>query len=113
MVWNGPSRTCASEESKGPPDLKPLFCKYSRAINELDQMVTEKAGFNHQPAYIISSQTYPRKIDLCVANVLASLGATCQSIGTDIRLLAMHKKMEEPFEKDQLGRGLLMETHEI
>lgn len=84
-----------------------IFGGDHRKVKELDRLVTEKAGFDHKPAYIISSQTYPRKIDLCIANVLASLGTTCQSIGTDIRLLAMRKEVEEPFEKDQIGSSAM------
>ena len=76
-------------------------------VKGLDRLVTEKAGFDHQPSYIISSQTYSRKIDVRVANALASFGATCQSIGTDIRLLAMLKEVEEPFEKDQIGSSAM------
>lgn len=72
-------------------------------VEELDQLVTRKAGFNS--AYVISSQTYSRKIDVDVANALSSFGATCQRIGSDIRHLAMMKEIEEPFEKDQIGVG--------
>ncbi len=71
-------------------------------VEELDELVTKKAGF--QSAYAISSQTYSRKIDVDVANALSSFGTTCQRIGSDIRHLAMMKEVEEPFEKDQIGR---------
>ncbi len=70
-------------------------------VEELDELVTRKAGFDS--AYIISSQTYSRKIDVDVANALSSFGTTCQRIGSDIRHLAMMKEVEEPFEKDQIG----------
>ncbi len=76
-------------------------------VKKLDELVTKKAGFDHQPAFIISSQTYPRKIDVDVSNALASFGATCQNIGTTIRLLAMDKEIEEPFEKDQIGSSAM------
>lgn len=76
-------------------------------VERLDELVTEKAGFGHAPAYIISSQTYSRKIDVDVANVLASLGATCQRIAGDVRHLAMFKELEEPFEKDQIGSSAM------
>lgn len=75
-------------------------------VEELDTLVTEKAGFTS--AFIISSQTYSRKIDLRVANALASFGATCQRIGGDIRHLAMFKELEEPFEKDQIGSSAMV-----
>ena len=76
-------------------------------VDKLDELVTKKAGFDHAPAYIISSQTYSRKIDLDVSNALASFGATCQRIGGDIRHLAMFKELEEPFEKDQIGSSAM------
>lgn len=76
-------------------------------VEKLDELVTQKAGFDHAPAYIISSQTYSRKIDLDVSNALASFGATCQRMAGDIRHLAMFKEMEEPFEKDQIGSSAM------
>ena len=72
-------------------------------VEELDELVTKKAGF--ESAYPISSQTYSRKIDVDVANALSSFGTTSQRIGSDIRHLAMMKEVEEPFEKDQIGRS--------
>ncbi|KAF7508664.1 adenylosuccinase ade13 [Endocarpon pusillum] len=76
-------------------------------VEKLDELVTKKAGFGHAPAYIISSQTYSRKIDLDVSNALASFGATCQRIAGDIRHLAMFKELEEPFEKQQVGSSAM------
>ena len=76
-------------------------------VDHLDELVTKKAGFDHLPAYIISSQTYSRKIDLDVSNALASFGATCQRIAGDIRHLATFKEIEEPFEKDQIGSSAM------
>lgn len=58
-------------------------------VEKLDELVTEKAGFAR--AAVISSQTYSRKIDADVLNVLGSFGATCERIGIDIRHLAMFK----------------------
>lgn len=74
-------------------------------VEKLDEVVTRKAGF--EKACDISSQTYSRKIDVDVANVFSSFGATCQRIGSDIRHLAMLKEMEEPFEKDQIGSSAM------
>lgn len=75
-------------------------------VERLDELVTEKAGF--ESAYIISSQTYSRKIDVDVANALGSFGSTCERIGIDIRHLAMIKELEEPFEKDQIGSSAMV-----
>jgi adenylosuccinate lyase len=74
-------------------------------VEKLDELVTEKAGF--PSAYIISSQTYPRKVDLDVLNAVAGIGATGERIATDIRLLAHDKEIEEPFEKDQIGSSAM------
>jgi adenylosuccinate lyase len=74
-------------------------------VEQLDQLITEKAGFTY--AYPITSQTYSRKVDLDVINALGSFGATCQKIGGDIRHLAATKEMEEPFEKDQIGSSAM------
>jgi adenylosuccinate lyase len=76
-------------------------------VERLDELVTAKAGFDHAPAFVISSQTYSRKIDLDVSNALASFGATCQRIASDLRHLAMLKEVEEPFEKDQIGSSAM------
>lgn len=54
----------------------------------LDKLVTRKAGFDS--AYMISSQTYSRKVDADVISALGSFGATCQRIGGDIRHLAKY-----------------------
>lgn len=74
-------------------------------VKELDELVTKKAGFSSRS--IVSVQTYNRKIDFDIANVLASFGTTCEHIGTDIRHLAMFKELEEPFEKDQIGSSAM------
>jgi adenylosuccinate lyase len=76
-------------------------------VEKLDELVTKKAGFDHAPAYIITSQTYTRKTDLDVSNALASFGATCQRIAGDIRHLATFKELEEPFEADQIGSSAM------
>ncbi|XP_025957514.1 adenylosuccinate lyase [Dromaius novaehollandiae] len=74
-------------------------------VEELDRLVTAKAGFKR--AYIVTGQTYSRKVDIEVLSVLASLGASIHKICTDIRLLANLKEIEEPFEKDQIGSSAM------
>ena len=74
-------------------------------VEQLDELVTKKAGFN--AAEISTSQTYSRKIDVDVVHALASFGATCERIGGDIRHLAMFKELEEPFEADQIGSSAM------
>uniref|UniRef100_A0A2K6U6G4 Adenylosuccinate lyase n=1 Tax=Saimiri boliviensis boliviensis TaxID=39432 RepID=A0A2K6U6G4_SAIBB len=82
-----------------------LFEGDDHKVEQLDKMVTEKAGFKR--AFIITGQTYSRKVDIEVLSVLASLGASVHKICTDIRLLANLKEMEEPFEKQQIGSSAM------
>ena len=58
-------------------------------------------------SFVITGQTYTRKVDLEVLSVLSSLGASVHKICTDIRLLASQKEVEEPFEKDQIGSSAM------
>ena len=74
-------------------------------VEQLDQLVTTKAGFD--AAEISTSQTYSRKIDVDILHALASFGSTCERVGGDIRHLAMFKELEEPFEKDQIGSSAM------
>nr|AAA48574.1 adynylosuccinate lyase [Gallus gallus]AAT76521.1 adenylosuccinate lyase [Gallus gallus] len=74
-------------------------------VEELDRLVTAKAGFKR--SYMVTGQTYSRKVDIEVLSVLASLGASVHKICTDIRLLANLKEIEEPFEKDQIGSSAM------
>uniref|UniRef100_A0A2I3SCY1 Adenylosuccinate lyase n=1 Tax=Pan troglodytes TaxID=9598 RepID=A0A2I3SCY1_PANTR len=82
-----------------------LFEGDDHKVEQLDKMVTEKAGFKR--AFIITGQTYTRKVDIEILSVLASLGASVHKICTDIRLLANLKEMEEPFEKQQIGSSAM------
>lgn len=74
-------------------------------VEDLDEIVTKKASF--PSAYIITSQTYSRKIDLDVLNALGSFGATSERIGLDIRHWAHLKEVEEPFESSQIGSSAM------
>lgn len=58
-------------------------------------------------SFVITGQTYTRKVDLEVLSALSSLGASVHKICTDIRLLANLKEIEEPFEKDQIGSSAM------
>ncbi|KAL2100651.1 hypothetical protein ACEWY4_002412 [Coilia grayii] len=78
-----------------------LFQGEHDKVEDLDRMVTEMAGF--KKAYLVTGQTYSRKVDIDCLTVLASLGASIHKICTDIRLLANLKEIEEPFEKEQIG----------
>ncbi|KIY48552.1 Adenylosuccinate lyase [Fistulina hepatica ATCC 64428] len=82
-----------------------LFDGDHEKVEKLDELVTKLSGFEY--AYPVTSQTYSRKIDIDVLGPLASLGATAHKIGTDIRLLANMKEIEEPFESTQIGSSAM------
>uniref|UniRef100_A0A8P4K937 Adenylosuccinate lyase n=1 Tax=Dicentrarchus labrax TaxID=13489 RepID=A0A8P4K937_DICLA len=62
---------------------------------------------NKLTSYLVTGQTYSRKVDVDCLSSLASLGATVHKICTDIRLLANLKEIEEPFEKEQIGSSAM------
>ncbi|KZF19654.1 adenylosuccinate lyase [Xylona heveae TC161] len=82
-----------------------IFTGNHEKVEQLDELVTKKAGF--PSAFTITSQTYTRKVDVDVISALASFGCTCERIGGDIRHMAAMKEMEEPFEKDQIGSSAM------
>lgn len=82
-----------------------LFDGDHEKVERLDSLVTNMAGF--KDAYIVTGQTYSRKVDLDVLNALSSLGASIHKICTDIRLLSNQKELEEPFEKSQIGSSAM------
>lgn len=82
-----------------------LFQADHDKVKELDRKVTAKAGFTK--SYMVTGQTYSRKVDVDVIARLSSLGSTAHKICTDIRLLASRKEVEEPFEKTQIGSSAM------
>jgi adenylosuccinate lyase len=74
-------------------------------VEELDAKVT--AAFGFRSAFLVTGQTYSRKVDSQVVLALSNLGATAHRIGTDLRLLAHLKEVEEPFEADQIGSSAM------
>merc|ERR1719147_85455 len=82
-----------------------LFDGDHEKVKKLNSLVTEKAGFSS--SFLITGQTYTRKVDTDVIARLSSFGATAHKICTDIRLLASRKEIEEPFEKSQIGSSAM------
>ena len=82
-----------------------LFQKDQETIDKIDPMIAEKMGFTC--CYPVSGQTYSRKIDTRVANVLAGIAASAHKMSNDIRLLQHLKEVEEPFEKNQIGSSAM------
>ena len=74
-------------------------------IRKIDTMIANKMGFEKcQP---VSGQTYSRKVDTRVLNVLAGIAASAHKFSNDIRLLQHLKEVEEPFEKNQIGSSAM------
>lgn len=74
-------------------------------VEELDALVTKSAGFTSK--FTITGQTYSRKVDSKIINVVCGIGSTVNKFCSDIRLLASQKEIEEPFEKSQIGSSAM------
>ena len=82
-----------------------LFDGDQETIDKIDPMIAAKMGFKE--CYPVSGQTYSRKVDTRVANVLAGIAASAHKMSNDIRLLQHLKEVEEPFEKNQIGSSAM------
>ena len=82
-----------------------LFEGDQEKVDQLDPMIARKMGF--QACYPVSGQTYSRKVDTRVVNVLAGIAASAHKFSNDIRLLQHLKEVEEPFEKIQIGSSAM------
>ena len=85
--------------------FKELFDGDEEKINRVDSMIAKKMGFAN--CYPVSGQTYSRKVDTRVLNVLAGIAASAHKMSNDIRLLQHLKEVEEPFEKTQIGSSAM------
>ena len=82
-----------------------LFDGDLETIKKIEPMIAEKMGF--ETCYPVSGQTYSRKVDTRVLNVLAGIAASAHKFSNDIRLLQHLKEVEEPFEKNQIGSSAM------
>ena len=82
-----------------------LFDGDQETIDKIDPMIAKKMGF--KACYPVSGQTYSRKVDTRVLNVLAGIAASAHKMSNDIRLLQHLKEVEEPFEKNQIGSSAM------
>lgn len=82
-----------------------LFDDDHEKVKQLDEMVTQKMGFEKK--WSVAGQTYTRKQDFTVLSALAGLGQSCSKMANDIRLLQHMKEVEEPFEKTQIGSSAM------
>lgn len=85
--------------------FKELFEDDTEKIRKIDLMIAEKMGF--KKCFPVSGQTYSRKLDMKVANVLSGIATSAHKFSNDIRLLQHLKEIEEPFEKNQIGSSAM------
>ncbi len=82
-----------------------LFDGDLEKVKQIDGMIAEKMGFD--ACFAVSGQTYPRKLDSQILNVLAEVAQSAFKFSNDIRLLQHLKEIEEPFEKHQIGSSAM------
>lgn len=82
-----------------------LFDGDDAKVDALDRLVAEAFGFDG--SYTVSGQTYSRKIDSQVLTTLAGVGESAHHFGSDLRLLAHEREVEEPFEAEQIGSSAM------
>jgi adenylosuccinate lyase len=82
-----------------------LFAGDHEKVRRLDALVASKMGF--QATYPVTGQTYSRKVDSQVLDVLSGVAQSAHKFGTDLRLLAHRQEVEEPFEASQVGSSAM------
>lgn len=82
-----------------------LFEGDHEKVKQLDERVAHKMGMDG--VFPVSGQTYPRKLDSRVLNVLGGIAQSAYRFGNDLRLLQHMREMEEPFEKNQVGSSAM------
>ena len=85
--------------------FKELFNDDFSKVKALDEKITEKMGFNKR--FLVTGQTYDRKVDSEVMNLLANIAQSAHKFTNDLRLLQHLKEVEEPFEKSQIGSSAM------
>ena len=82
-----------------------LFDGNTAKIDEMNRMISGDFGFDK--CFAVCGQTYPRKLDSRILNVLSSIAQSCYRMANDIRLLQHDRQVEEPFEKNQIGSSAM------
>lgn len=82
-----------------------LFDNDHEKVKQVDDLIARKFGF--KGVYPVSGQTYSRKVDARVMNVLSGIAQSAHKFSNDIRLLQHLKEIEEPFEKSQIGSSAM------
>ena len=100
MKFRGCRGTTGTEAS-----FMDLFEGDESKIDEMNRMISADFGF--EKCFDVCGQTYPRKADSRILNVLSSIGQSCYRMANDIRLLQHDRQVEEPFEKNQIGSSAM------
>src|SRR5207248_6945775 len=82
-----------------------LFRGDHNKVRQLDELVSRKMGFD--AVYPVTGQTYSRKVDTQILDVLSGVGQSAHKYGTDLRLLAHRQEIDEPFEAEQVGSSAM------
>ena len=82
-----------------------LYNSDEAKIDEMNRLISADFGFDR--CYSVCGQTYPRKLDSRILNVLSAIGQSCYRMANDIRLLQHDRQVEEPFEKNQIGSSAM------
>lgn len=82
-----------------------LFDGDGAKIDEMNRQISAAFGFDE--CFPVSGQTYPRKVDSRILNVLSAIGQSAYRMANDIRLLQHDRQLEEPFEKHQIGSSAM------
>ena len=82
-----------------------LFDGDTAKIDEMNKRISADFGFDR--CFPVCGQTYPRKVDSRILNVLSSIAQSCYRMANDIRLLQHDRQVEEPFEKSQIGSSAM------
>ena len=82
-----------------------LFDGDHQKVRELERRVAKKMGF--EASYPVSGQTYSRKVDAQILDLLSGIAQSAHKAASDLRILASRKEIEEPFEKDQIGSSAM------
>ena len=82
-----------------------LFDGDTAKIDAMNAKISGDFGFTK--CFAVCGQTYPRKLDSRILNVLSSIAQSCYRMANDIRLLQHDRQVEEPFEKTQIGSSAM------
>ena len=82
-----------------------LFNNDSQKVKKLDMLIAKNLGF--KDVFDVSGQTYSRKLDSILLNILSGIAQSATKFSSDMRLLQHLKEMEEPFESEQIGSSAM------